>query len=134
MLRATGRYADAWFPVGIISPEQYAAGLTQVQTAAADANRDPGSIAAANRQFVLTGRSSDEGDEALESVPIRWLALIIPDRVWAKHGARHPLGEGFGGFQDILPQSSMSRPRWITLQRRRYPCSSNTFSAERLMR
>src|SRR6201993_2185164 len=23
MLRATGRYADAWFPVGILSPEQY---------------------------------------------------------------------------------------------------------------
>jgi phthiodiolone/phenolphthiodiolone dimycocerosates ketoreductase len=105
MLRATGRYADAWFPVGIISPDQYAAGLEQVQAAADAARRDPNSIIAANTQFVLTGRSSEEVDEALESVPIRLLALIIPDSAWAKHGVRHPLGENFGGFQDILPQT-----------------------------
>jgi phthiodiolone/phenolphthiodiolone dimycocerosates ketoreductase len=104
MLRATGRYADAWFPVGIISPEQYAAGLQQVQAAAEDAKRDPHSIIAANTQFVLTGRSSGEVEEALESVPVRLIALIIPDSAWAEHGVRHPLGEGFGGFQDILPQ------------------------------
>ena len=105
MLRATGRYADAWFPVGIVSPEQYADGLQQVQSAADDANRDPHSIIAANTQFVVTGRSSAEVEEALDSVPVRAFALIIPDWAWAEHAARHPLGEGFGGFQDILPQT-----------------------------
>ena len=105
MLRATGRYADAWFPVGMVSPEQYADGLQQVQSAADDANRDPHSIIAANTQFVVTGRSSAEVEEALDSVPVRAFALIIPDWAWAEHAAQHPLGEGFGGFQDILPQT-----------------------------
>ena len=50
MLRATGRYADAWFPVAIFSPERYADGLQQVQAAADNANRDPHSIIAANTQ------------------------------------------------------------------------------------
>lgn len=105
MLRATGRYADAWFPVGIFSPEQYSAGLQQVQIAADNANRDPHSILAANTQFVVTGRSSGEVEEALESVPIRAFALNIPGRAWAEHGVQHPLGADFGGFQDIVPQT-----------------------------
>jgi phthiodiolone/phenolphthiodiolone dimycocerosates ketoreductase len=105
MLRATGRYADAWFPVAIFSPERYADGLQQVQAAADNANRDPHSIIAANTQFVLTGRSSGEVEDALDSVLIRAFALNIPAWAWAEHGARHPLGESFGGFQDILPQT-----------------------------
>ena len=71
MLRATGRYADGWFPVSFFSPEQYADGLQQVQAAADNANRDPHSIIAANTYFVVTGRSSAEVEEALDSVPIR---------------------------------------------------------------
>ena len=105
MLRATGRYADAWFPVGLFRPEQYADGLQQVRAAADNANRDPHSIIAANMQFVVTGRSSGEVEEALDSVLIRAFALNIPAWAWAEHGARHPLGERFGGFQDILPQT-----------------------------
>ena len=105
MLRATGRYADGWFPVGVLSPEQYAEGLQKVHAAADDASRDPHSITAANTQFVVTGRSSDEVDEALNSVLIRAFALNIPAWAWAAHGARHPLGDDFAGFQDILPQT-----------------------------
>jgi phthiodiolone/phenolphthiodiolone dimycocerosates ketoreductase len=105
MLRATGRYADAWFPVGVLRPEQYADGLRQVQAAADNANRNPNSIIAANTQFVVTGRSSGQVEDALESALIRAFALNIPAWAWAEHGARHPLGEDFGGFQDILPQT-----------------------------
>ena len=76
-----------------------------VQTAADNAHRDPHSIIAANTQFVVTGRSSGEVEEALDSVLIRAFALNIPAWAWAEHGARHPLGESFGGFQDILPQT-----------------------------
>jgi len=104
MLRATGRYADGWFPVSMFSPERYADGLQQVQASADNANRDPHSIVAANTQFVVTGRNSAEVDEALDSVPVRAYSLLIPDSDWAMHGARHPMGEGFTGFQDILPQ------------------------------
>jgi len=104
MLRATGRYADGWFPVAIFSPERYADGLLQVQAAADDANRDPHSIIAANTQFVVTGWSSAEVDEALDSVPARTYTLLLPDSEWAEQGSRHPMGQGFTGFQDILPQ------------------------------
>jgi len=104
MLRATGRYADGWFPVSMFSPERYADGLQQVQASADNANREPHSIVAANTQFVVTGRNSAEVDEALDSVPVRAYSFLVPDSEWAKHGARHPMGEGFTGFQDILPQ------------------------------
>ena len=40
MLRATGRYADAWFPVLMTRPKDYAAGLEVVRAAASDAGRD----------------------------------------------------------------------------------------------
>jgi phthiodiolone/phenolphthiodiolone dimycocerosates ketoreductase len=105
MLRATGRYADAWFPAALLSPEQYADGLQQVRAAADDAGRNPNSIIAANFQFVVTGRSSREVEEALDSVLLRVFALNIPAWAWAEHGAEHPLGANFGGFQDILPQT-----------------------------
>ena len=48
MLRATGRYADAWFPALIPGPKDYAPGLEVVRAAASDAGRDPMSITAAN--------------------------------------------------------------------------------------
>ena len=91
MLRATGRCADGWFPVSFFSPERYADGLQQVQAAADNAGRDPHSIIAANTQFVVTGRSSAEVEEALDSVPVRAFALNIPAWAWAEHGAQHPL-------------------------------------------
>ena len=67
MLRATGRYADAWFPALTFRPTDYAAGLEVVRSAASDAGRDPLSIIPANLRFVVTGRSRDEVDEALSS-------------------------------------------------------------------
>src|SRR3984893_9092501 len=65
MLRATGRYADAWFPGLITRPKDYAAGLEKVRAAASDAGRDPLSITAANWFFVVTGASRGEVDERL---------------------------------------------------------------------
>jgi phthiodiolone/phenolphthiodiolone dimycocerosates ketoreductase len=96
MLRATGRYADAWFPALITRPEDYAAGLEKVRAAASDAGRDPLSITAANWFFVVTG--------ALGSTAQKAFALNAPAEVWARHGARHPLGDDFSGGQDLIPQ------------------------------
>lgn len=105
MLRATGRYADAWFPAMMIKPKYYAAGLEMVRAAASDAGRDPMSITAANWMFVITGRSRGEVDEALGSDVMKAVALNVPALIWPQHGARHPLGETFTGAQDILPQT-----------------------------
>jgi phthiodiolone/phenolphthiodiolone dimycocerosates ketoreductase len=104
MLRATGRYADAWFPVAF-TPARYAEGLQQVHSAADNAHRDPHSITAASWHFVVTGRSSGEVEDALESVPIRAFALNLPAWAWAEHGARRPMGDDSTGFQDLVPQT-----------------------------
>ncbi len=105
MLRAAGRYADAWFPLLAIRPEDYAASLEVVRGAASDAGRDPMSVIAATALFVVTGRSHHEVDDALTSDVMKTFALNVPAEVWARHGARHPLGDDFGGLQDIVPQT-----------------------------
>jgi phthiodiolone/phenolphthiodiolone dimycocerosates ketoreductase len=105
MLRATGRYADAWFPASTSLPKDYAAGLEKVRSAASDAGRDPLSLTAAKWLFVVTGGSRDEVDETLGSTAMKTFALNAPAEVWARHGARHPLGDDFTGAQDIIPQT-----------------------------
>jgi phthiodiolone/phenolphthiodiolone dimycocerosates ketoreductase len=104
MLRATGRYADGWFPAAIFHRPDYKAGLDAVRTSASDAGRDPASIRAANFLYVVTGRSRDEVDEALESTAMKTFGLLVPAAEWQRHGARHPMGDDFGGYQDIIPQ------------------------------
>jgi phthiodiolone/phenolphthiodiolone dimycocerosates ketoreductase len=53
---------------------------------------------------VLTGRSRDEVDEALDSEVVRAGGLLASDEFFAEHGAQHPMGAGFRGAQDLLPQ------------------------------
>jgi phthiodiolone/phenolphthiodiolone dimycocerosates ketoreductase len=101
MLRATGRYADAWFPAAVFSPADYARGLDSVRAAASDAGRDPLSIVGAMFFFTVTGRNRREIDEALESTAMKTFALNAPAELWERHGVAHPLG---GGYQDIIPQ------------------------------
>ena len=104
MLRATGRYADAWFPAAVFSPADYARGLDAVRAAASDAGRDPLSIAGAILFFTVTGRNRREIDEALESTAMKTFALNAPAELWKRHGVAHPLGDDFAGSQDIIPQ------------------------------
>ncbi|MDH6198691.1 phthiodiolone/phenolphthiodiolone dimycocerosates ketoreductase [Mycobacterium frederiksbergense] len=104
MLRATGRYADGFFPGMPHTPQEYAQRLEVVRSAASDAGRDPMAITPALWCMVLPGRNSADVDEALESEVVKAGALMAPDDFYARHGAQHPLGVGFSGAQDILPQ------------------------------
>jgi phthiodiolone/phenolphthiodiolone dimycocerosates ketoreductase len=105
MLRAAGRFADAWFPAAIVRPKDYARGLETLRTAASDAGRDSMSITPAAWFFAITGRSRDEVDETLNSDTAKVFALNFPADIWASHGAEHPLGENFAGAQDFVPQT-----------------------------
>lgn len=105
MLRATGRYGDAWFPGMLARPSDYAAGLEAVKTAASDAGRDPASITPALSMSVATGRSNDDVEETLSSPAAKALSLILPAKMWADHGMQHPLGHDFAGAQDLIPQT-----------------------------
>jgi len=103
MLRAAGRYGDAYFPGFPHRPKDYAQRLEVVRAAASDAGRDPMSIIPAVGVFVMTGPSRDDVDDALESNVVKAFGLTASDEVFARHGARHPLGAGFSGSQDLLP-------------------------------
>jgi len=105
MLRATGRYADAWFPAFPHRPQDYAQRLEVVRAAASDAGRDPMCILPAVEFIVVTGASGDAVAEALNSPILRAFGLTASDEVFARHGARHPLGEGFSGSQDLVPHA-----------------------------
>jgi phthiodiolone/phenolphthiodiolone dimycocerosates ketoreductase len=104
MLRATGRYADGWFPAATVHRPDYKAGLEAVRAAASDAGRDPASIRAANFFYVITGRSRGEVDEALDSTAMKTFGLLLPGAEWQRHGLTHPLGNDSTGFQDLIPQ------------------------------
>jgi phthiodiolone/phenolphthiodiolone dimycocerosates ketoreductase len=105
MLRATGRYADAWVPFVVSRPGDYARALEAVRAAASDAARDPMSMVPAVNRAVVTGRNRDDVDEALGSVMMKASALAAPADTWARHGAAHPLGANFSGMQDLVPQT-----------------------------
>jgi phthiodiolone/phenolphthiodiolone dimycocerosates ketoreductase len=103
MLRAAGRYGDAYFPGFPHRPVDYKQRLDVVRSAASDVGRDPMSIIPAVQLFVVTGRTRDDVDEALDSEILRLFGLGASDEIFARHGAQHPLGAGFAGIQDLLP-------------------------------
>lgn len=103
MLRTTGRYADAWYPAHVHGANDYAARLEVVRSAASDAGRDPMSITPALWLMVVTGRTREDVDEALDSELIKAAGLSASDELFARHHAQHPLGPGFSGAQDLLP-------------------------------
>jgi phthiodiolone/phenolphthiodiolone dimycocerosates ketoreductase len=104
MMRATGRYADGWFP-GTTRATEYGEQLEIVRTAASDAGRDPLAVTPALIRFIVTGRSRDEIDEVVDSDIAKVFMLNCPAKDWARHGAQHPLGADFTGVQDFIPQS-----------------------------
>jgi phthiodiolone/phenolphthiodiolone dimycocerosates ketoreductase len=86
-------------------PGDYARALDAVRAAASDAGRDPMSIVPAVNRAVVTGRSRDDVDEALDAVMLKTSALAAPADTWARHGVAHPLGADFAGMQDLVPQT-----------------------------
>jgi phthiodiolone/phenolphthiodiolone dimycocerosates ketoreductase len=105
MLRATGRYGDAWLPGFPQRPGEYQKRLEIVRAAASDAGRDPMSITPAVWLFVMTGRTRGDVEEALNSDIAKSFALNVSAEMWARHGVQHPLGEDFSGAQDLIPQT-----------------------------
>jgi phthiodiolone/phenolphthiodiolone dimycocerosates ketoreductase len=52
---------------------------------------------------VVTARSRDDVDQALDSEIIKFWGLSASDEDYRRHGAQHPLGAGFSGAQDLMP-------------------------------
>lgn len=100
MLRAAGRFGDAWFPGFAHRPADYAERLDVIRSAASDAGRDPMAITPALWLPVVTARSRDVVDETVNSTVLKAWALNAPAEFYAQHGAEHPVGADFAGMQD----------------------------------
>ncbi len=103
MLRLTGRYADGWLPAIPMSAEDYAGSLGVIHASAVEHGREPSSIVPAMTVPYLVGRNAADVDLQLHHPAVRFLALLAPDRMWQQAGFRHPLGEGFGGMAEFVP-------------------------------
>ena len=105
MRRAAGRFGDAWFPGVTMAPGEYGEQLTGIRDEASNAGRDPRSIRAAKYFFVVTAPSPTMVEEILAAPVVKSYALCAPSSYWQRHGSEHPLGPGFAGVQDLLPQT-----------------------------
>ncbi|WP_191094345.1 LLM class flavin-dependent oxidoreductase [Nocardia colli] len=103
MLELTGRYADGWYPWEAMSPDEYGRRLNVVHNAARAAGRDPEAIVPATMISMLTARTPAGIRQLMRHPGIRYMALLAPDAVWARCGAKHPFGEGFRGLIDLMP-------------------------------
>ncbi len=104
MLRLTGQYGDGWYPTAIASPEEYAAKLAIIRTAAQEAVRDPQAITPALVQFIAVAPTEQEAREMLDTKAARLVALGAPSAEWRKVGAQHPFGDHFRGYIDWVPE------------------------------
>jgi phthiodiolone/phenolphthiodiolone dimycocerosates ketoreductase len=105
MLRLTGRYGAGWYPFVAGSPDNYATRLDEVRAAAREAGRDPDAITPALQPLVVVAPTEAEARAMLDAKAVRFFGLLLPAEVWQTFGLRHPLGEDFRGFVDLVPES-----------------------------
>ncbi len=105
MLRLTGQYGDGWYPVLAGPPEQYAASLEVIRSAAQQAGRDPERITPALHPPVVVAPTEAEARQMLNTRAMRFFGLLLPAGVWQLFGLEHPLGAGFRGYIDIIPEA-----------------------------
>lgn len=104
MLELTGRFGDGWLPTLKAAPEEYAARLETILAAGRRAGRDMSHFVPGQLVMVALGESRDQViDLAMKSRLGAAMTLLAPDAVWKSQGLTHPLGDGFGGFYDIVP-------------------------------
>ncbi len=102
MLDITGRYADGWWPAGAWTPEDYAAKLGRIRESAERAGRDPMAIVPAIVQTCLIAEDN-ELDDILNAPLIKSHVMQISAELLRERGFEHPLGDDWGGYQDINP-------------------------------
>ena len=79
MLELTGRYGDGWLPMTIAlnTPDEYAAKLARIRSAARDAGRDPDRIVPALFAYVLVAPTQKRAQAMLHSRMVRYWAFAV---------------------------------------------------------
>jgi len=104
MLELAGRFGDGWIPTLRTTPAEYRGRLDTIRASAAAAGRDIDHFVPCQMLVVALGDSREQMVElALRSRLGAAMALLAPDAAWKALGKTHPLGDGFGGFYDIVP-------------------------------
>ncbi|MBI3767094.1 MAG: LLM class flavin-dependent oxidoreductase [Deltaproteobacteria bacterium] len=106
MLGLTGRFADGWYPTQKMSADDYRHKLGMIRAAAAEAGRPVDRFEAALQIQIAIGPGRQKTlDRLMKVKPVAAMGLLMPGAVWKTHGLRHPLGETFEGFADIIPNA-----------------------------
>ena len=105
MLELTGRFGDGWYPTFPMQPAEFAENLETIREAARKGGRDPEPIIAGMQIFLMVAPTRAEARELLRSRAARFVGLLASDEIWQKAGLSHPLGQGFKGMIDFIPQS-----------------------------
>lgn len=104
MLGVTGRFADGWYPTQKMPAADYRSKLDTIRAAAAEAGRPVDRFEPALQIQLALGPGRRRMLEQLVKVkPVATMGLLMPGAVWKKHGLRHPLGDEYEGFADIIP-------------------------------
>ena len=106
MLGLAGRFGDGWYPTQKMSADDYRQKLGMIRAAAAEAGRPWDGFEPAMQIQVAIGPGKEKTLARLMKVkPVAALGLLLPGAAWKKHGLRHPLGENYEGFADIIPNA-----------------------------
>lgn len=104
LLDLVGRYGTGWLPVLPTTAEHYAQRLAVARTAAERADRDPDAIVPGIYLYAVIHEDHDVAVKALEGLLLRVQALAGNSEVFAQAGLEHPLGPGFAGLRDFIPE------------------------------
>ena len=104
MLRLAGRYADGWLPSYPMDPAEYGQRLSLVRSAAREAGRDPAPITAGFHAYVVPAEDHETSHRMLAAPLAGAMSLVASSDNWERSGRRHPLGDGFQGLRDYVPE------------------------------
>ena len=104
MLRLAGRYADGWLPSYPMDAAGYAERLSAVRSACREAGRDPASITAGYHAYIVPAEDHETSHRMLAAPLAGAMSLVASAANWERSGRRHPLGDGFQGLRDYVPE------------------------------
>jgi phthiodiolone/phenolphthiodiolone dimycocerosates ketoreductase len=55
--------------------------------------------------LVIVAPTEAQAREMLAAKSVRYFGLLFPDEVWQLFGLAHPMGEGFQGYLDLIPEA-----------------------------
>jgi phthiodiolone/phenolphthiodiolone dimycocerosates ketoreductase len=84
--------------------DRYTERLAIARAAAVDADRDPDAIVPGLYLYAVVHEDHDVAVKALEGLLLRIQALAGNPELFARVGLQHPLGAGFAGLRDYIPE------------------------------